>query len=177
MIERLRVREVKRRLARGQDEQQAAVVVIGGEDVCLRRLGAVTFRVHGHGLVQNADAPLESGADVVIPVLELEPEDLVDGPPDHLEIAEAGELPSAPPGADQAALLVAEEERRVGRRVVVVEELEKEPETALLAPASAALKACRPLGGDAAISAAGADEVRHGAEVSGAPLDGGASEG
>ena len=64
-----------------QHEQQPAVVVVGGEDVRLRRLGPVAFGVHDHLLVEHAHAPLERGADVVVAVLELEPEHLVTARP------------------------------------------------------------------------------------------------
>ena len=71
--------------------------------------------------------------DVVVAVLELEAEHVLHRPADHVEVAQAGELARAAPGADQAALLVEDEERGVGRRVVVVEQLEQEAEAALLA--------------------------------------------
>src|SRR4051794_39895428 len=77
-IARFRRRSVKAgALLRGQHEQQAAVIVIGGKDVCLCRLGPVALRVHDHMLVQHAYAPLESGADVVVACLELQSEDLL----------------------------------------------------------------------------------------------------
>ena len=80
-----------------QNEQQAAVLVVRGEDVCLRRLRPVPFGVHDHWLVQHAHAPLESGADVVVTRLELEPQHLVHRPADHVQVAEPGELARALP--------------------------------------------------------------------------------
>src|SRR5215211_7158136 len=161
-IARLRLRSATAALPRREHEQQAPVVVVGGEDVRLRRLGAVALRVYHHLLVEHPHAPLERRADVVVAGLELEPQHLLRGPPDHVEVAQAGELAGAPAGADQAGLLVEDEERRVGGRVVVVEQLEQEAEAALVAAAGAALEAGGALLGDAAIPAVRADEDGHG---------------
>src|SRR5215208_7956421 len=133
--------------ARSQDEQQAAVVVVGREDVRLCRLRAVALGVDGDLLVEDADAPLQRGADVVVAVLELQPQDLLDRTADDVLIAQAGEHAGAPAGADQAALLVRDEERGVRRGVVVVEQLEEEPEAAVLAAAGALGEAGAALGG------------------------------
>ena len=147
---------------RGREhEQQPAVIVVGGEDVRLRRLGPVALRVHGDRLVQHPNAPLQGRADVVVAVLELQPEHLVHGPPDHVQVAQAGELPGAPAGADQLGVLVAQEEGGIGGRVVVVQQLEQEAEPTLLAPPRAALEAGGAFGGGAAVAAARADEVGH----------------
>ena len=118
---------------RREDEQQAAVLVVRGEDVCLGGLGPVALGVHDHRLVEHAHAPLERRADVVVAVLELEPEDLPHRAADHVEVAEAGELRAPRPAPISRALLVADEEGGVRRRVVVVEQLEQEAEAALLA--------------------------------------------
>ena len=71
------------------------------------------------------------------PLVELELEDLLHRPADHVEVTEPGELARAAAGADQASLLVEEEEGRVGGRVVVVEQLEEEAEAALACSACA----------------------------------------
>ena len=76
---------------------------------------------------------------MVAAVFGLEPQNLARRAPDHVEVAEPGQLARAAAGADQTALLIAEKEGRVGRRVVVVEQLEEEAEAALLAAARAAL--------------------------------------
>ncbi len=55
-------------------------------------------------------------------------------------------------GADQAGLAVAKEEGRIGRWIVVVEQLEQEAETALRAAASALAKAGAALRRDAAVA-------------------------
>ena len=151
MIERFRVREViavggAGGLARREHQQQAAVVVVRREDVRLRRLGPVSFGVHGNRLVQHPNAPLERGGDVVVAALELEAQHLVHRPADHVEVPQPRELSRPAPSADQPRLLVAEEERGVGGRVVVVEQLEEEAEPAFAAAARAALEAGRALG-------------------------------
>ena len=61
------------------------------------------------------------------------PEHLVHVAADHVLVAEPGQLARAAAGADHARVLVEDEERGVGRRVVVVEQLEQEAEAALLA--------------------------------------------
>src|SRR4051812_26543627 len=60
-IDRLRVRLLiaESSVLGGEDEQQAPVVVVGGEYVGLGRLGAVAFGVHHHRLVEHTHAPLE----------------------------------------------------------------------------------------------------------------------
>src|SRR4051812_42489436 len=115
----------------------------------------------GHGLVEHPHAPFERRADVVVPALELQSQHLLYGAPDHVVVAEAGELARATAGADEPRLLVADEERGVGRRVVVVEQLEDEAEAALRAAASAVPETGRALARDAAVAAVGADEVGH----------------
>ena len=89
------------------------------------------------------------------------PEHVAHRPADHVEVPEPGQLARTAAGADHASLLVADEERGVGRRVVVVEQLEQEREAALLAAARPADEAGGALGRHAAVAAAGADEVRH----------------
>src|SRR5680860_608218 len=167
MIERLRLREVmsvgfRAGLAWRQHQQQATVVVIRGKDVGHGGLRSVSLRIDHDWLAENPNAPLERCGDVVASVFELESENVARRAADHVEVAEPGQLASAAPGADQAALLVAEEEGRVGRRVVVVEQLEEKAEAALLAAASAALEAGGAIRRDAAVATVRADEVRHG---------------
>src|SRR5918912_3589775 len=87
-IERFRRREGTRApplQLRRQDEQEATVLVIRREDVRLGGFRAVALGVDGHRLVEHTDPPLEGGADVVVAVLELEPEHLLDRPTDHVE--------------------------------------------------------------------------------------------
>src|SRR4051812_48945757 len=123
------------RLPRREDDQQAAVVVVGREDVRLRGLGAVALGMDGHRLVEHPPAPLEGGADVIVAVVELEAEHLLDRAADHVGVAEAGELAGATAGADQAALLVGDEEGGVRGGVIVVEQLEQKAVAAVRAAA------------------------------------------
>src|SRR4051812_47747913 len=91
-IDRFRLRLLTRELLGRQDEQQPAIVVVGGKDVGLGRLGAVALRVHHYRLVEHPHSPLEDGAYVVVPRLELEPEHVRDRTADHVEVAEPREL-------------------------------------------------------------------------------------
>src|SRR6476660_6296027 len=128
MIERLRLREVMSvRVAVGpawrQHQQQSTVVVIRREDVSHSWLRPVSLRIDNHRLAENPNAPLKSCGDVVAAVFELEPQTLARRAADHVQIAKPGELARTAASPDQPALLVAQEEGRVGRWVVVVEQL------------------------------------------------------
>src|SRR5207248_7675964 len=86
-------------------------------------------------------------------------EDVVDRTTDDPLGVEPGQLPGAPPGADEVAVLVADEERSVRRGVVVVEQLEQEAEAALGAAACLAAKSCVAVRRRAAVPAVGAHEM------------------
>src|SRR5581483_6071224 len=93
---------------RGEDEQEAAVLVVGREDVRRGGLGAVALGVDGHGLVEHAHPPFERGADVVVAVLEGEAEHLAHRPAHRIGLPQPGELPHALAEADHARLLIAD---------------------------------------------------------------------
>src|SRR5207237_645344 len=82
----------------------------------------------------------------VLAVGELEAEDVVDPAADRLLVRQPGELLRAAPAGDDPALLVAGEEGGVGRRVVVVEELEEEAEAAVRAALGEVAEALSALG-------------------------------
>src|SRR4051794_10553392 len=160
-----RIRPLRRRsftgllLGRGEDEQQAAVVVVGREEVGRRPGRDVALGVDRDRLVALADAPLQGGADGVgVALGELQAEDLAGRAADHVLLVEAGELEGAPAQADDPALRVADEERGVGRRVVVVEELEEKREAALGAALGPRPEACCAFGFAGAVPAVRADE-------------------
>src|ERR687897_221546 len=108
-------------------------------------------------LVEHPDTPLERGGDVVVAVLELKAEHVLRGPADHVQVTEPGELARSAARPDEAPLLVEDEEGGVGGRVVVVQELEQEPEAALLASLGSRLEAGGALCGLAAVAAVRAD--------------------
>ena len=111
-------------------------------------------------LALHPDLPLQGCPDVVGAVIELEPEDVGDRPPDRLLGGQAGELERALATVDDPAVGVAGEERRIWRRVVVVEQLEQVGEPALLAsPGLAGPERDRSLGCHRPVAAVGADEV------------------
>src|SRR3954447_6801000 len=147
---------------RGEDEQQATVLVVGREYVRLRGLGAVALGVHGHGLVEYPHAPLERRADVVVAVLKGEAEHVPHRLTERVGLAEPGELAHAAAEPDHSRVLIADHERSVGRRVVVVEQLEQEAEAALGAALGASCETCGALPRERAIPAVGTDEMRHG---------------
>src|SRR5688500_12734529 len=94
---------------------------------------------------------------------EAQAEHLGDVAADDPLVVEAGQLEGAAAAADHATGLVADEERGVGRRGVVVEQLEQEPEPALRARLRLPAEARRAVGRGAAVAAVGADEeVGHG---------------
>src|SRR3954452_25251070 len=121
-----------------QDEQQAAVVVVRREQVRGRLGGEIALRVHLDRLALRAHPPLENLPEVVGPVGEVQSEHLARRAADDLLEIEPGQLERPAAAMDQAALLVAGEERGVGRRVVVVEQLEHEREATLRASAGLA---------------------------------------
>src|SRR2546430_7751086 len=81
---------------RGEDEQQAAVLVVGREYVRLRRLGAVALGVHSHGHLEHPHAPFERRADVVVAVLEGEAEHVAHLLGASVRLPEAGALAHTP---------------------------------------------------------------------------------
>src|SRR6187200_2820318 len=99
---RLRRRSVMgARLFRGsQHEEQPAVLVVGGEEVGRGAGREIAFGVDLDRLAERTDAPLEDGADRVVAVGELEPEDVLHGPADDALVVEAGELERPAPAAD-----------------------------------------------------------------------------
>src|SRR5204862_7053640 len=84
---------------------------------------------------------------------------------DALPVGGPGVRGAPPADVEDPPLLVADEERRLGRRVVVVEELEDEPEAALRAPLRAPGKARRPLAAQLPVPAIRADEEGHAERV------------
>ena len=78
-------------------------------------------------------------------------------PPPNL-VGQTGEFARATAAADDPAFFVAGEERRVGRRVVVVQQLEQEAETALRATLGHVAKTGGPLSLRSPVAAVRADE-------------------
>src|SRR3954454_4940483 len=112
----------------------------------------------GNGLAETAHSPFERHADVILSAPEVEAENIAYGTPDHLLVGQAGELARAAPATDDPALLVADEEGGVGRRVIVVQQLKQEAETALRASLRDGAEAGRSLGGASPIATVRADE-------------------
>src|ERR671937_796232 len=157
----LRLALVIRSGLRGEDEQETTVLVVGREDVRLRRLRTVALGVNGHRLVEHSYTPLERRADVVVAVLEGESQHVAHWLAQRIRLAETGELAHALAEADHARVLVADHKGGVGRGVVIVEQLEQEPEAAFGAALRASSETCGAVPRERAIPAVGTDEVRH----------------
>src|SRR5919197_802445 len=128
-------------LRRSQDEQHAAVFIVGGKQVRCRTGGQIALCIYLHGLVEGAHAPFQDRADGIVGVLEAQAEHVADRTADDALVVEPGQLEGAAAAADDTPLGIADEERRVGRRVVVVEQLEQEAEAAARASLRLAAKA------------------------------------
>src|SRR5207253_10368805 len=122
----------------GERQKEAAVVVVGREEVGDRR--PVLVQPVGPERAVDAehpDAPLDAlrGGVVALPAGEAEPvHHLV---PDEVALAVARDLEGGVPGSQDAALLVADDQRGARARVVVLQQFEEEPEPATLTSASA----------------------------------------
>src|SRR4051795_2769312 len=108
---------------RCQDEQQPAIVIVGGEDVGGGRFGPVPLCMHRNRLLQHAHPPFEGSADRIAILVELEVENFRDRTAHHVLLAEARQLAYAAPDAYYARVGVAHEEGRIRGGVVVVEQL------------------------------------------------------
>src|SRR5215210_4286578 len=86
---------------RGQHDEQAPVVVVGGEQVGGRPGGEIALGMDLDRLLAYAHAPLQRGGDVVGLVLPPQSEDLVDRPADDLFLTESGQLARAAAEPDQ----------------------------------------------------------------------------
>src|SRR5262245_32072851 len=148
--------------ARRERDEKAAVLVVGREDVGRHLLDLPGARAKQELLTEAPDAPLERERDRALALLvAVEPECLHDVLPHQLALAVAGQLEDAAAGGDEAAGVVARDEARVRRRVVVVEQLEQEPEAAALARDCLAQQTLPPVVVERAVLAVRADEIRH----------------
>src|ERR1022692_2360312 len=147
---------------RCEHEQQSAVVVVCREEVGGRARGEVGVGPQRRGLPERPHPPLEDRRDVILAVLEAQPELLRERLTDDLLLLIAGQLERSPAAADHATLAVGHEERRVRRRVVVVEQLEEKREAAVRAAPIFTAKRLIAVRCERAVAAVGADEwVRH----------------
>src|SRR5438093_10485663 len=85
-------------------------------------------------LTQSTNTPFQNELRRVLLLLEPRQTEAVDGVrPEQLLLAKAGELEDATPAREDPAFAVADDEPSVGRRVVVVHQLEEEAEATALA--------------------------------------------
>ena len=143
---------------RRQRDEQAAVVVVGGEDVCDDRLLLAAARADRQLLAEAPHAPFARELDG-LGVGEVQRID--DVAPHQVGLGETGQLEDAAADREHAALLVGDEQAGVGRRVVVVEQLEEEPEPAVPAGGRLHREAFARIDVERALLALRADVVRH----------------
>ena len=143
---------------RRQRDEQTAVVVIGGEHVCDDRLLLAAPRADRELLAEAPHAPFAGELDR-LGVGEVQ---RIDDVASHqVRLGEAGQLEDAPADREHAALLVGDEQAGVGRRVVVVEQLEEEPEPAVPAGGRLHGEALACVDVERALLALRTDVVRH----------------
>src|SRR2546423_5836107 len=155
---------------RGRErDEQAAVVVERREEVTDDGLQAAAPCSQLQLLVQAAHAPLERELDRVLLLLEPgEPEGGDHVCAEHLLLAPAAQLEDAAADCEDAALLVARDEAGRRCRVVVVHQLEKEAEPAVVAGDGFVEHPFLAVDVDRPLLAVRADEVRHGVRLAGA---------
>ena len=148
--------------ARRQRDEQAAVGVVGREEVGGDLLLVPGSCAHAQPLAEPAHAPLARQARGVLAVLEAAQAEALHQVVAHqVAVAIAGELEDTAADREDAARRVADDHARRGRRVVVVHELEEEPETAAAALNLLLREALETVRVDRAVLAVRADVERH----------------
>ena len=149
-------------LARRQRDEQAAVVVVGREDVRGDGLDLACARAELDLLAEPPHAPFERERDRALALLEAGEAERVDHVLAHqIAFAVARQLEDAAAGGEDARSAVAGDEPGVRRRVVVVEQLEEEAETAALTGDGLVQQALAAVVVERAVLAVRADEERH----------------
>src|SRR4051812_15926290 len=152
-------------LARRESHEQAAVVVVGGEEVPGDGLDGAGPRAQLELLVEPPHAPLDRDLGRAVALEAGDPERLDHLAADQILFAVAGELEDVAAAGEHAGLVVADQEAGARRRVVVLEQLEEEAEPAAVARDRLLGQALAAVVVDRAVLAVRADEVRHGAIV------------
>ena len=143
-------------------DEQAAVLVVGGEEVGGDRLDLAGARAELELLAEPPHAPFERERDRAAAVREaVEPERLDDVLAHQLALAVAGQLEDAAARGEDPPARGRTRRGRRRRRVVVVEQLEEEAEAAPLARDRLARETLPAVVVDRAVLAVRADEVRH----------------
>ena len=147
-------------LGRRQDEQQPALAlfVVGGEDVGAGARAGWSRRPATWTGTSSARTPHSSTRSIGSSSLSKSGREPSRCPGPSLRAPRARQRERVASAADHASLAVADEEGRVGRRVVVVEQLEQERETALAAALALAREAEPAVDLGRAVSAVRADE-------------------
>jgi hypothetical protein len=144
-----------------EGDEEAAVLVVGGEEVHRHASGRPRPRAQRQRLVELAYAPLACDTGWILAVRRREAETFPQRLSEQFPLAVTGQLQHATPHGNDALVVVADDEpcRRSG--VVVLEQLEQEPEAAVRATDRLMGHAVAAVVVDDAFLAVGADEKRH----------------
>src|SRR5207248_8576281 len=146
-----------------KSNQQPAVLVVGGEEVGGDPFLLAGTRAKLESLPEAPNAPLDRQLRRVHVCREAaQPEPLDDLRADQLLFRIAGELEDPAATGDDAGVAVADDEAGVRGGVVVVHQLEEEPEPAAVAGDGDVVELLEAVVVDGALLAVGADEERHG---------------
>src|SRR3982750_1661168 len=119
--------------ARAERDEQAAVLVVGGEEVGDDLLLPSGPRPEAQALAEATHAPLERElCGVALGLESAQPEALDDVRPEQVLFAVPRQLEDPAAACENPRLRVADDEACVRRRVVVVHQLEQEAEAAAL---------------------------------------------
>src|SRR5947209_14428657 len=145
-----------------EGHEQSAVLVVCREEVGGHVLHLPAVRPEVEPLAHSTDAPLERQCGRVAIGCEAgETQALDDVTAEQVGLGVAGQLEHSTSGGDDATLLVTDDEARVRRGVVVVHQLEQEPEAAALACDRDVVDLLQPVVVDGSLLAVGTDEERH----------------
>ena len=117
-------RASSRPLPRRETDQEAAVVVVGWEEIHRHRLHVPDPRAQLELLPEPSNAPFDRDLRGAVALEPGQPERLDHVASHQLLLAEAGELEHVAPARDDARVPVTDDETRAGRRVVVLEQFE-----------------------------------------------------
>ena len=156
-----------RRQRRRQRDEQPAVLVVGGEEVERDGLLDPRARAQRRGLAELTHAPLAHRLDRR--TRRRAPSASTSVATEQVGVAKPGQLEHVPADRQHAGLRVADDEPGRGRRVVVLEQLEQEPEAAAAALRGLGREPLEPVDVDRALAAVRADEDGHAVIVGTAP--------
>src|SRR5207248_7214356 len=143
-------------------DKQAAVVVVGGEEISGDRLPLAGARAQLEPLAESSYTPLECELRGIAAVFVARQNEAVHDLSAHqLVLSVTRQLEDAPSGGENPALLVADDKAGTGSRVVVVQQLEQEAEPAAVTRDRLPGQAFLAVVVDRPFPTVRADEIRH----------------